>query len=119
MALACQECGEGRVSASVAGLAELCGHSRCDVRLLCVPVHGQVCGHSLAFPAFVIGDVLELSFDVGVPPPRLIGSLGRVVSLGFLRLSGCVMYLQQGSAVHQELWLACTRVSGAHYAPLS
>lgn len=81
MALACQECGEGRVSASAAGLEELCGHSRCDVCLLCAPVHGQVRGHSLAFLAFVIGDMLELGFD------RVCGSLAPppVVSLGFLR----------------------------------
>lgn len=62
MAPAWRECGERRVSASAAGLAELCGHTRRHVLLLYVPAHGQVCGHSLDFLAFVIGDITAARF---------------------------------------------------------
>lgn len=42
-----QGCGKGRGGASAAGLAQPRGRGRRHVRLLCVPVRGQVCGRSL------------------------------------------------------------------------
>lgn len=74
-ASACQECGEGRVSASVASLAELWGHGRRDVRLLRAPVHGQVCGRCLAFSCFCNwgcnwSQVLRCVWRLWAPCPR-------------------------------------------------
>lgn len=69
-----QECGEGRARLSAAGLAELCGHSRCDVRLLCAPAHGQVCGPSVALLVFKLETELELPLLGGRvgPAPRCL-----------------------------------------------
>ena len=57
-----QERFQGRVSASVAGLADPGAYRTRDGLLPGAPVNGQVCGCCLAFLAFVIGDLTGARF---------------------------------------------------------